>query len=284
LYKEKVRERRKGVVNYTFEVVVFGQNGSKSQKTITLGESLYMKDMNITIDKQNMVRIIGFYGEKSKDDVAKGVFSMTFDKDMNISKKSQKPFSTEFIQSFNKVKKKNADALDKFDIKEIINNNDGTVVVLAERSYIVTRTTRDSRGNTHTTYVYYDQDILWIKLTETFEVGQIKQIAKNQIGNSSILHSFVSYHKGDGVIYLLFNDHVENTEISGNEDKIMREGKAALFSVKIDNDGKMTKKLLYERHPDKFFLLPRFSSQVNDKEVLLFTMRGKEYLFGRAIF
>jgi hypothetical protein len=62
----------------------------------------------------------------------------------------------------------------------------------------------------------------------------------------------------------------------GNEDKVMRKGKAALFSVKIDNDGKMVKKLLYERHTEKFFLCPVFSSQI-------ITMHGREYLFGKAI-
>jgi hypothetical protein len=155
---------------------------SKTQKTISLGGTTYLKDMNITIDQQNMVRIVGFYGESAKDDVAKGVFTISFDEDMNISKKSQKAFSLEFVKSFTKVKKRETEGeLANFDIKQIVNNNDGSVVVLAELSYVQIITTRDARRNISRRYIYYDNDIIWIKLTKGFEIGQIKQIAKSQV-------------------------------------------------------------------------------------------------------
>ena len=50
--------------------------------------------------------------------------------------------------------------------------------------------------------------------------------------------------------------------------------------IKIDANNNLKKEELFGKQENKFLVYPKFSKQINEKEVLIYAERGKKYSFG----
>jgi hypothetical protein len=285
LYKEKAKERRKGLVNYTLEMFALKNDGQKFNQSISFGAISYLKDMSLVIDNKNTVRALGFYGDNARQDITKGFFSVTYTQNLEVVKKSQKMFDLDLMAKFSPSVQVKQNGLYAFDIKRVSMQEDGALVVFAESSFLKNSTyvvpvptfgvffVRD--------VVPHDHDIMWIKIDADNNVTDIKKIAKKQQSKSPMLHSFANYypaHSDD--VYTLFNDNPKNLAADNLKPAKMSINNMALVFVKTDKNGNMSKSFLQMRHPMGFSTYIRQSQQINPTEMLIFARNEKVYTLG----
>lgn len=281
----KVKEKKGGKVNYTFEVFGYSKTAADIQKTISLGDLHYMRDMKMFVSKNNNINIVGFFGERSNIDRSKGIFTLSFDKEMNITKKNQADFSPEFLENFGRWSKQRGE-LKEFDIKSIAENDNGTFKVIAEQSFVIVQRNRNQSpltiniGGSSDIYTYYDLDIIAFDLDKDLKISNMQKISKSQVSrNIQEIHSYITYQNGSD-LSLLYNDNVKNKDVIDGK-KIKEMGsKPSFFMVKLGGDGTVKKDLLFGKQENKFLIYPKFSQQISPKEVIIYAERGRKYSFG----
>ncbi len=289
-FNEKLKEKKNGKVNYTFEAFVYTKENNGQQKTISLNATTYMTDVRIFASKTNALNIVGFYGETALADVAKGVFTMSLDKEMNNTGVDQKPFTAEFLATFS-GKSKRKKEIYQFDIKTVMESEDGNIKVVAEQSFSITQYYQRGNGSSYTITTDYDADIMVFNLDKNLKINsKMQKISKDQETvattgsiysiNQPNIHSYVTYKTGND-LYLLYNDNIKNKDFIYSKDvKEMNNRKPSFFMVKIDASNNLKKTELFGKQENDFLIYPVFSKQINEKEVLIYAERGKKYSFG----
>ncbi len=288
-FNEKLKEKKNGKVNYTFEAFVYTKENNGQQKTISLNATTYMTDVRLFSSKTNALNIIGFYGETAQQDVAKGVFTMTLDKEMNNTGIDQKPFTAEFLATFSRKSKRKKEIY-QFDIKTVTESEDGNIKVVAEQSFTLVERNQGANGSSYTITTDYDMDMMVLGLDKNLKISnKMQKISKEQETVASMqsfysmtpnIHSYVAYKNGND-LYLLYNDNIKNKDFIYSKDvKEMSNRKPSFFMIKIDANNNLKKEELFGKQENKFLVYPKFSKQINEKEVLIYAERGKKYSFG----
>lgn len=252
--------------------MVFKQDGSIKQKSFNLGNNDFIKEISMTVSDK-VIEIFGFYGDFTYiNELINGFFTFSFDENLNQKTKTQNEFSKTLTDEAYVYKKKGQPVLFNFYVSETIKKADGSTLILAEHVVITKFTRRDGSSIEY----FIHGNILYINLNEKYEVKDIKSTSKVQMSSGKIAkrysgllvstgplkgytHSFTTFSY-DNTTYLLYNDVIKNKDIiAGTKVKAMKNGaNAALFAVNSDENGNLSKKLVYEKHPDKLELVPFF--------------------------
>lgn len=261
---------------FSYEIYCLKKDGGVEVKNIKV-QAKFTGDATAFIQKNGNIGVVGF-SSNSKSTDATDFFVWLFDKDLNVIKKYEKPFDANFISSFNKK----GNSIKNLCMRKVHIQEDGGVFIVAESSIGKTET---NMNNTSSQERIEEDDIICIKLSEDLSFKFIKQIGKHQVeivGNT--LHNLTIYsiiHFSDGnKIGIIYQDHVANKDMIEGVYKKGTATQRSLFLVEITNDGKITKKMLYEDHPKNHYVAVPVSKQLEGNNVILFAYGTREFSWG----
>ncbi|MBD3635892.1 MAG: hypothetical protein HUJ25_01010 [Crocinitomicaceae bacterium] len=184
----------------------------------------YIYDYTFSQNSKGELVCTGLYGDKGKSGVSGGFYLRLNSETRELEQDNYREFPDEFITSgwSDRAKKKAKKKKDKgkgspklynYDIRAIVTLEDGGAVFVAEQFYIVITTYRDANGNTRTTYHYYYNDIIVMRLDGKGEFKWHTKIPKYQHStNDNGYYSSFAFHVGQEKLYFMFNDNIKNFE------------------------------------------------------------------------
>lgn len=266
-------------------------------------EGKRIEAMSLNSDNNRQFIITGTYGEKGRAGI-KGLFYLKMDfKSQEILAEGFEEFAEDFITQDwtdgqkKRMEKKQAKGKDVepqlFDyvMRDVHVLEDGSVVGSMEQYYVRVVTTRDPKtGATTTTYYYYFNDIV------AFKVGtdggfdwhtkvQKYQVSVNDGGYFSSYERFVD----DGKMYMIFNDNDLNYDESGDYNagiapkaSTLSKKRNAVALVEMDLEtGEINREMFFDRTELGAIAVPKlFNVDYNNKEVLIYAVKGKKEKFG----
>lgn len=248
-------------------------------------------EMVLAIAGNGDIVVGGLYADEYK---ITGTFYMRINAiNQEVAASSFKEFGIDFLvaglseRKEKKTKKKASKGKDvglfAYDLRNLKINNDGSIVFIAEQSFITSNTYTDANGNTRTTYTYHDNDIIAVYVNPQGEIVENIKISKKQVGSTSFFHSYVLAIKNNA-LYFIYNDHIKNLNKTndGVESSFSGPKKALAVVVKVDNSGKLKKSALFGSKEVGTLMRPKVSVQFeNDDDVYVVGQKGKKLSLGR---
>jgi hypothetical protein len=248
------------------KVILLSKNGTKKEREIKTEENTYLTSNRFFFDDDGMINILSIY---STDNNNKGFLFIKLDRELKIIKQQKVPFTSEMLD--------NKKEMEYLSIKDFHISSDKSIYITAEEAF----SALDGRT------VIHRNSIICIKISKNFNISYIKSIHKlqNTFMEKEWLLSCTSFVHNEN-LYILYNDNVRNENILGYKKiKIFNHNsKTALFLVKIDKNGQITKKIL--QNPDElgnFKLALEACTMITSNELILFAIDKIKYKLGKII-
>lgn len=268
------KERKKDVnVNYHVELlkIKFG-NEKEVEKTPINIKGKFINSIWINENTNKTLTCAGYFFNNSNDvGSANGVFTCKVDQNSEVSDYNIIDFPEELINQnvSNRTQKKNSkkddeekSELEDLVLRKILLQKDGSLVLIGEQYYVVTRVTTDSKGNMRYSYDYYYNYMIISKIDDTGKLVWIKKLAKKQKSTSGRGSLSFAYIKGETDHNLIFLDNYKNLHLADNQVPAMHiDGQGGFITAYKVNDetGAVSKHSLFD------------TRNVNGMEVYQFT-------------
>ena len=301
-YKERKKDRIKGAPNYKYHILAYLDNGRKIKDYEINLEDKFITDITYKIAKNGDLICSGLYSKNGTTSI-KGAFYMTIDFDTRkIKNNSIREFEEDFItqgwsdKEIAKAKKKElkkdkAIEMYQYDLSDFILKEDGGAILLAEQFYITvsTYTTTDANGNTttRTVYHYHYNDVILVNISPKGKIEWVTKVEKSQhsTNDGGYLSSYVLQVDGDQ-LHLIYNESARNYFEKEERKGMKRKDKNAYLTViaTVESNGEYQKEILINASEENTYPVPKFSEQINDKQLLIYTRRKKSRKFALVDF
>ena len=292
------RKYKKDEIDYSFKMMVYSEDGDSEPETFDVSlENRHVTDISFERIDNGNIQVVGFFSEEGRGQ--NGVFNLIFDADYDIINEVTKEFPTEFIvqHSSNKQKKKASKKEAKgkgvemysYTIDEIIENNDGTITMIAEQYYMYTTTSTSSDGSTRTTYHYIYGNIVLVKFDEEGEVDWMELIPKRQhsTNDGGYYSSYAFMQLTNGNLVLVFNDNPKNSfyEKTGKfYTWVPNKKKTDVVMFEITDEGHLDRYILYKGVEEEVISRAKVSLEVADDELIILGQARKATKFVKLVF
>lgn len=234
-----------------------GESNKELRKTEITFEDKFVSDAWLFENVYGEIVTGGFYNNKKRSSSADGLFFSHVDTDGEVLSTRYFDIPLTIInqnikrstQSKNaKKESKGKDVgLVNYIIKQIIvNDDDGSFLVIAERDYIVSH--YSSKTN-RTTYTYHYEDILVTKITEEGVLSWMKKLPKLQKGTNGKGGMGYKYMSAGSNHYFVYLDNVKNLDLKHTEvPNRHMDGKGGfLVAYRLDHEtGEISKDALFD--------------------------------------
>lgn len=301
VYKEKAKEKRRGQVNYRYEILAYRENGEHLEQYPVEVKGHFLTDMSVAVNQAGDLLCAGFWSDEGTFSI-KGSYFLRVDRESgDVVRQSFEEFGIDFItqnmteRQEKKARKKDAKGetpeLYEYDLKDIIIHPDGGATLVGEQYFIrvVTTTTSSGAGasSTRTTTYYHYNDILVVRISPEGDIMWNQKIPKHQVtANDGGFYSSYALAVVDGSLFFMFNDNPKNLmKEEGDKTKLMRLGKESIVVlVEVAPDGNVEKEALFSSKEVDIITVPKVCSQVSGQEVILFGKRKKDQRLARLTF
>ena len=301
VYDEKAKEKRRGTVNYRYEILAYREQGEYLQKYPVEIDDRFLTDMKVAVNQAGDLLCAGFWSDKGTFSI-KGSYFLRVDRESgDIQRKSFEEFGIDFItqhmtekqekKARKKEEKGKAPELYEYDLDDIVIRPDGGAILVGEQYYvqIVTTTVSSANGGTttRTTYYYHYNDIIVVRISPEGDILWNQKIPKKQVTtNDGGFYSSYTMAEVGGSLFFLFNDNPRNLfKAEGDKTKNMRLWKESLVVlVEVTPDGEVEKEALFSSKEVDIITVPKVCRQVSGKEVILFGKRKKDQRLARLTF
>ncbi|MCD6017039.1 MAG: hypothetical protein K0S53_160 [Bacteroidetes bacterium] len=277
-----------------YELIRVNQSNNTLQAIkIDLGNK-YTNSAVLSEDLNRDIVIAGYYSDKKNSSGSTGAYIIRLEyDDKNVVKDLKTTFcefpietlkSYENARTKRKMEKKAKDGtLEASDLvlRKIIFSPDGSTTIIGEEFYVVTYSYYNGTSVT-TKYIQHYNDILILKTDKTGKTVWCNKIPKEQIsgGNNSIsfgytINSGVSdmsfhHHLYKEEDYFFYLDNAKNMNLPLTETPAEHSSGLGgyLTCVKIDHDGKMTKRSVFDIREEKTKLFPTSFESIDDKLIV----------------
>lgn len=265
VYNDNTTKLKKGEKpNYHIELIrIKAVTGELRATTIGLGDKFINKIWMYENGNKDML-CAGYYTKTQDTDNADGVFMFKIDKEGKaydlVSHEIPVKVLNQYLSAREQKKNEKKDEEDRaeftdLELRDVIVQNDGSVILIGEQYYTVTRTytTTTSTGGMTTrsvTYYYYN-DMLITKLDPKGNLAWMQKLAKRQARTGGYGKGGMSYQymSKEGSHYLLFLDNKKNMDLPLNEIPAMHsDGQGGfLTAYKVDDaNGNVSKLSLFD--------------------------------------
>lgn len=291
VYTETVKEKKKGLPNYSYKILAYRDNG-KSFKEYSINlEDKFITDLGFSVTDDDKLAIAGFFSDKGTTSIKGIVFELVDAATEAVVKQGIKEFDEQFMELFRKadISKKNDEVeLWGYDLDNIIIRTDGGALLLAEKYYVKKVIRSSSQGSmmgTYADYYFYYNDIIAINVNPDLTIAWATKVPKRQkTKNDGGFYSSYANAIKDDKIYLLFNDDPKN--IGVNDPKVMAEfttpQRSVATLVTIESDGKWEKSLVFSNKAEGVILRPKVCEQSSPNQMFLYAEKGKTYMIGKV--
>jgi hypothetical protein len=202
-----------------------------------------------------------------------------------------KPFDKDFMTDMVGEKKaEKGKGLGNCEIRQFFAKKDGGAYIVAEQYYITTITTYDSKGNSHTRYVYHYNDIIVASINSKGEIDWLKKITKKSSDGAGgyYLSYAISHNKEKDDLNIVFNDNPKNIELyKKNPNKLAvvgKSNKSVAMWVSLNSEGNIKRVPLFTaKELGKIILQPKVNLR-SENDITVYGIKGKEYKFGKISF
>jgi len=288
--KENV-ERRKPAYSYSI-LAYFHETDQLKEYVVDLGDK-FISDITFNINPAGDIICAGFYSKNSETSQA-GTFFLKIDKNTKeVSERNLKEFEKDFLLEFMSERKiEKGKELYNFDIGHFLLRPDGSALLVAEQYYMdVVSYYNPATHSYNYTYNYYYNDILVVGFDPRGQTTLLKKIGKYQhsVNDGGPYASFVLVD-GGSMLHFLFNDSPDNVHRSESElahghiSNMNNPGRSVVVMVSMDMQGNTQRQQLLDNHGKKneSWFMPKMNKKITDKDMVLFSRRGKYYRFGRV--
>ncbi|MCZ4407277.1 hypothetical protein O3Q51_00545 [Cryomorphaceae bacterium 1068] len=289
LWKDKA-DREKKEVNYGYKILALTNDGADLNDYDVTLDGRFVSNLYVGLNDQKELILGGFYRNQGTTGADGSFFVKVNRTTKEITQKSFNEFDETFIMEDmrKKEKKKTEKRADKgkeigishLKIDEFIRKEDGGAVLVGERQWIERRT-RTSNGRTTTYYVYHHHDIILVSIGPDGNIEWNARVPKEQMTTNSNYGSSYLSAIVESSIYFIFNDHPDNMLYAGDgklKNMSFKENYVAM--VEVDSDGRVFRRtLLNEGKGKNLIVMPLSSEQISDRDILLFSQRGKRKQF-----
>lgn len=296
VYKEKRKDKRKGLPNYGYEIFTCRDNGNAVKQYPISLDDRFITDMQIEIlDNQNLV-CAGFFSERGTVSI-KGTYFLVLDSnDKSIRTKSFKNFEFDFItqnlkdkevkRAIHKQSKGIDSELYQYDLDKLLVGKDGSAILIGEQFFVEEDRSFLSSGASITTHHYYYNDIIVVKISPLGEIVWAQKISKSQhtVDDNGFYSSYMLAIV-NGKICFVFNDHPKNLVEIKQERPVnyVPIGSVVVIAC-IDQNGNMTKQPIFNSTDSDVITRPKVCEQISNNEVILFGQRKKSQQFALVTF
>ena len=297
LYKDKVKDRVRGQVNYMYHIISFADKGnSKIDYEVKLADN-YITDITITKNDNNDILCAGFYSKKGQASID-GSFFLTLDPATKSVKASNlKEFDIEFMTEYmtegqekrakRREEKGKDDELYEYDLRSLVKRSDGGVMLVGEQFVIRIETYRCGNSMCTRTRYYYN-DIIVVNIDPAGKIEWAKKIPKRQMSvNDGGYYSSYAMAVTENKIAFIYNDHKDNLE-SEKSKRIknfnLGDRNGVVTIATVDDNGVVTRDVLFDNTETEVIIRPKVCDQIDDTHMLLFGERKKMEQFGIVTF
>ena len=299
IYKERRKSKRKGQPNYSYEILACRNEGKTLVQYPVAQEDRFLSDMQIEILDDKRLVCAGFYSEKGTYSV-KGTYFLTIDATTKeIKSKSFKKFSLDFIiqsmteRKANRTVRKAENGEDaelfEYDLDKLLVGKDGSAILIGEQYYMnaVTNTMFvNGVMSTITTYHYYYNDIIAVKINSEGQIEWAEKIAKTQHSiNDKGFFSSYTLAIVKGKICFIFNDNPQNLSYKGVGRPANFNGRESVVMIaSLNQRGEQVRQPLFKAGNQDVITRPKVCRQILNDQVILFGQRKKNQQFARILF
>lgn len=241
--KDKKRNKDEEA-NYHVELLRIKSGSKDIDITKVEVKDTFLKGLWLYESPDNYMVCAGFYndGERKNRASVDGLVVFKIGKDGSVSDLTTHEIPVEVLNEYipekkqRKNNKKDAKGEAVFEhllLRQlVINKDDGSLVLIGEKKYVVEHVTQRS-----VYYTYHYEDLLITKITPSGELAWMKKIPKIQKGSNGLGGMSYKYMFANGNHHLLFLDNVKNHNLPLNVNPARHtDGKGGYFtSYKIDD-------------------------------------------------
>lgn len=297
LYKDKVKVKVKGEVNYTYHLIAFNDHGANKIDYEVKLASNYITD--ITMSKNNAGDLVcaGFYSKKGLSSID-GAFYLSLDPTTKAVKVSNiKEFDLAFMTQYmtdaqaNRTKKRDEKGKDQelaqYDLKTLVSRSDGGAILVGEQYYSYTYSY--PCGNSYcTTTTYNYNDIIVVNISPDGKIEWATKIPKLQTStNDGGFYSSFAMAVTDKKLHFIYNDHKDNLDAEKTKrlkNFQLSDRNGIVVNATVDENGKVTREALLENTETEVIIRPKVCEQIEDDQMLIFGERRKMEQFGMVTF
>lgn len=242
----------------------------------------FITSATIEIADSNKLYVGGFYSNDKSFSIA-GTFFLSIDLKTNeITDKSIKPFSENFLSEFlppRKVKK--GGELSSFYFDHFIVKPNGGAIFVAEQYYKSVSTYNDiMSGFVNYSTIYYYNDIIVVSVDDKGQIEWNKKVSKKQysVNDFGYFLSYALTYKNN-TLHLYFNDHPKNNLAANREQNLRYMNyvqRASITEVKINTSGELYYSSI-RNEKNNLILRPKLAYITPDKNLIMLTEKSKVY-------
>ena len=308
---DKSRKYDDGEIDYVFEMEVRKANEKTPLRFDVTLKDHFITDIKFKELSNGGIQFVGFYSEKGYGQ--DGSFSILLDANYELVSSSTKEFSVDFMVQHSsertKTKAKEFEGkgkeiqLNHFNIGEIVENNDGSVTVVAEQFDTYTKTTTHADGTKtevfHYVYGYIvlvnynaEGNVAWMELIPKRQHGSVQKYYPTYEGMELVKDDHSSYalmKLNNGNLVLVFNDHPQNG-LYDSTNKLYTWGFSRfntkltdIVYYKVTDQGKMSRHIINKGDEKEVVSHPSISFEVAPNEMIILSP-SKKTKFVKLIF
>jgi hypothetical protein len=275
---ESRRTKKKGEVNYHFELYKVNANGQTNVSFKTSEKFISSLEL---IKSENRLVCVGFYGQKDEGRI-NGVCLFNLNPNtLTMEKKKFTSFSDEFLNDKygnreGKKERKKEKGIKDIDFKSVFMMSNGDVIINAEEFYITTHTSMTANGGVRTYNIYHYDDIMSLRLDLDGNLKWARNINKRQTGFTN--SSYTSIPVGeDSYIFINCSDNIKKLSADRISFKQTKAKKSNLYMIKINKDGNFDfEKIIDDKESKVYYKVNNGNINLNNQTVIL-TGKRKKY-------
>jgi hypothetical protein len=294
-----VDERTKGAFKFvkSFQYILLAyKTNSKTPEIYTLdSEDKHITSLGFRTSPEGDLIFAGFYSDASaRGGGIKGTFYARIDPfEGRIDQRNFKPFDFQFITEgysnwqLRRAEKAESDEnkqgpeLTQYVFRELIQNDDGSVTLIAEQHYVITHGDQQSRVTT-----YYYNDIIIVCMDAEGNIRWNSRIPKlQQTDNDQGRFSSFALGVRNNRLFFAYNDHHVNHQAGSKpaNRRPFRGKNSVLVISEVLPDGSIKEYTVGDiaKGKGKYRMEPAKSIQTSDNTVAVYTSRKTRYKFGR---
>lgn len=179
--------------------------------------------------------------------------------------------------------------LASFELRKMLPRQDGSMVLVAEKSYTTTSSYFDPyTGQRLVNYYYHDDDLLLVSMSSNGKMEWTTVIPKNQTNsNGEGNYSSIAVNMFRDEVYIVFNDHPGNVNMvrePGEMRTLTNFSKSTAMMAQVGRSGGLTLRPLFSNPDFDAILRPQFSNETHTHRQLIYGERNGKDKFGEIFY
>lgn len=270
LQSERKMGRNHSVIEFSWET------GKMREKSLAIGTK-WLYDVSLVLNADSNVQIAGYYSNMVDLSIA-GTFSVELDtRSGQIVNQGLSPLDRRFKAQFKRATNSDPSELGLFSQTRVFPAGKGLVQMVSEKEYAQNTTVFNPVTGTYSLIRIQNYDQLLVTgMAPSSQIVFNFTIPKFQSSTryDALYTSFLS-HLGSESLYLIYNDHERNQELTltdiSNHRQITSPSNTMAMLVRIGNNGSATKFPLFSTSDRNMTLTPYFYRTLPDGVVLTAT-------------